>query len=503
MKKLIAISILLTVLATAAFAQLKVGLTADFFPELMKATAPLDDSADPNKGSSYQGQGTFDFMSSGAYTGKNNELRLKLEYTDPDKNYGGQIRFRFDSVIQRAAANASKDGSVFENPSTDAKVSADTFWSRPIDDYSIWGKIGKITAEFGDLADRGQTTNFRFDSGFDWIVDAQKQDNFGILYANPRGSDWAKADINNLQATPPIITGTKPLYNSGISYVKTTVDFAPFFVQLSGGVLEIPEAVNDPKVSYSKGNAGIRVSGAGLLDGKITFDATYKIRGADPNTDTNKDGIGKGGQPGDPLGAWNHAFGVYAGLKVIDNLGLSVGYSGAVQAKESGYEGGKDIKYVYPFVSGIDLRAQFTGIEKLTITFNNNLSFAYTEGKADGTTVTGLFSPSLGDSQKEGYFAMYNGLGAAYKVTDAFTGKVQIINRWASLTNDNPGRKDVYDKDQLRIALSGTYTATSHVELGAGLDFGIDHSTYKPGTGIGSKTGAFTFAVPLRLKVVY
>ncbi|MDR1319188.1 MAG: hypothetical protein LBJ90_06140, partial [Treponema sp.] len=97
MKKLIAVSILLTLLSVTAFAQFSAELNADFYPELMKATAPLDDNADREK--NYQGTGTFDFFSSWG-TWYSNELRLSLRYNDPDGNYSGYMRFRGDNLIR-------------------------------------------------------------------------------------------------------------------------------------------------------------------------------------------------------------------------------------------------------------------------------------------------------------------------------------------------------------------------------------------------------------------
>jgi hypothetical protein len=323
-------------------------------------------------------------------------------------------------------------------------------------------------------------------------------------------------DINNLRRRAP---------NANVSYVATSVNLDPITVALSGGAFAIPEAAG-PAMSYSKGNAGIRVSGNKIAD-IVTFDVIYKISGADPNTDTNKldpPKQGEGPQP-DGRGAWNNAFGLYANIDVLDGLGLGVGYSGLFAIHEDeeienvvGLSDGT-YKTVSPWYSGIDLRVAYTGIENLTITFNNNFSFAGATGEdpsdskkfvASTVSVTNLGTPIPGlvKDQKDSYFGMYNALGVNYKLADNLTARAEIANRLGTYTFDDDGDKYEGVVERLRIVLSANYTANSHVGFEGGLAFQIDHTSAKAPADIWwnskeYKGGTFTFGIPLRLHVVF
>ncbi|MDR2433026.1 MAG: hypothetical protein LBD47_00455, partial [Treponema sp.] len=95
MKKLVAISVLLVFLTAAAFAQFTVGIVADFYPDLLKATSPVGDFADENNSTTYQGKGTFDFFSS-SDAFKGHELRVSFKYVAPEEKYGGELVINAD-----------------------------------------------------------------------------------------------------------------------------------------------------------------------------------------------------------------------------------------------------------------------------------------------------------------------------------------------------------------------------------------------------------------------
>jgi hypothetical protein len=507
MKKLIAVSILLTVLTVSVFAQLAVSLDADIYPELITATAPLDDNADKDEAkAAYKGQGSFDFFSKWN-TWKGNELRLSLKYTDPDGNYSGYIRFRGDEFIKPSTNTTPATTFNAKGYGNGGNLTFNEFLNRAqIDEYAIKGKIGRITGYFGNEADRGVTKAARYEN-FSKFMDGIKVDNFGILkptsedQTSPNGTSYQDVfveakDVNNLR---------KRAEDQEVTYVSVGVDLKPIYVTVTGGVAEINN-INNIKntATYTQGNAGLRVSGVGLLDNKITFDATYKITGGDPNSNTN-DGLhtANGYEPGGE-GGWEHAFGVYANLNLVEGLGLSVGYSGIATAKEDLKDGSETIKYFDPYYNGIDLRANYTGVDNLTLTFNNNFSFsAITGDKATSKSIKGISGRGLGDKESEAYFAMYNGLVASYKITDLFSARGEIGNRLIDFTYTNDSKVTEAVGDRFRVVASGVYTLNTHVGFEAGLAFDINHRTFKPqGTG-DIKTGKFTFGVPLRLHVVY
>jgi hypothetical protein len=512
MKKLIAVSILITLLSVAAFAQFSASLNADFYPELLKAAAPLDDAADVEK--AYKGTGTFDFFSSWG-TWYSNELRLSLKYDDPDGNYNGYFRFRGDSLVRPNGGFFTSGG----DNNGGGVTASNGFFDKAVDEYYVKGKVGIISGYFGNTADRGKVDRFQNFSNF---MDGVKVDNYGILFprlgtapvANVKPVSVGDVDVNNLRRVASDgSTATK--YNA--TYVAATVDLAslaPLTVQLAGSVFGGYDGYStSTDVSWSRGNAAIRVSGAKIAD-IVTFDLIYKIIGGDPDTDKNEPDPAKGkqgtGPEPDGKGVWHNSFGIYANVFVVDGLGIGIGYSGYVKAQEDNEINDDTFKYSNPFYSGIDLRFTFTGIDKLSLTFNNNLSFTAATGKDpdDDVVVTGV-TGQLGEDQKDSYFGMYNGLALGYKLSDALTARAEIGNRMASVTYDDDGKK--YDSlyDTLRIALSAAYLLNTHVGLEGGLAFQIAHNTLKDdqkvyyGDSKETKYGTFTFGIPLRLHVVF
>jgi hypothetical protein len=213
----------------------------------------------------------------------------------------------------------------------------------------------------------------------------------------------------------------------------------------------------------------------------------------------------------------------------MQGLGIGIGYSGYVKVEEDN----DDHKTFNPYYSGIDLRFAFTGIDKLSLTFNNNISFSAVTGETDtdktiigigdslgvGTLMAsyglGTGTLALPDDFSDAYFGMYNGLAVGYKLSDPLVARVEIGNRMGSytLTMDDYKFETLYDK--LRVVLSAAYTLNSHVGLEAGLAFQIDHASLAvdksftggfgafPGGDDEFKGGTFTFGIPLRLHVVF
>jgi hypothetical protein len=155
----------------------------------------------------------------------------------------------------------------------------------------------------------------------------------------------------------------------------------------------------------------------------------------------------------------NHAFGVYANIRPIAGLGITLGYSGQVRFwKNTEYQNtnptGESIiehwpskygKTVYPFYNGIDLRAQYSGVEKLTVTFNNNVSFSRLGGTVDRTEIfinSWAYASQLNENvedngaagRSENYLGYYAALGAAYNPSDVLTLYAQVANQLGVFT---------------------------------------------------------------------
>jgi hypothetical protein len=105
-------------------------------------------------------------------------------------------------------------------------------------------------------------------------------------------------------------------------------------------------------------------------------------------------------------------FGAYADITAVENLGISLGYTGMVSASDGSGEGAKT-----PLWSGIDLRATWTGIEGLSISTHNNISFAKGQD---------YWIPRNEDSAL--FFSLYNAVGVTKEITEKFSVNVEIGN---------------------------------------------------------------------------
>jgi hypothetical protein len=508
MKKLLALSVLFTMLAAAAFAQFTVGLDADFYPELLRVTAPTGDNADREE-DEYNGTGTFGFLTEWG-NWWSNSLRLTLKYADPDGNYSGHIRFRGDSFIQPSGYTSGvqqdengkfKQVGFFRGGGDNAggSVSAIELFSRHIDDYSLTGKLGAFSAYFGNGNNRGKVDAFQ--QGFSNFLLYSKIDNYGLLKPTvdeDKGElSLGDYDVNNLRKSAP---------NTSVTYLSGTVDLNPFYISLASSVFQVSPSIGS-NASWSRGNAAIRVSGVNIAD-LLTFDVLYKVSGADPNTDKNKPEPpkqGAGPQP-DGKGQWDNDLGIYANIKIpgVDGLGLGLGYSGYFHVSEDRKAGDDTVKISNPLFSGIDLRVKFTGIDKLTVTLNNQISFAGAKGEDSETKENnGVAGKGLGDKEKDSFFGLYNGLLVAYKFTDTFTGRAEVANRLGSYTYTNDSKETKYGYDFLQFELGGAFGLTSHVGFEAGLALQIANNTLKRPDVDEKSKGTFTFGIPLRMHIVF
>jgi hypothetical protein len=266
----------------------------------------------------------------------------------------------------------------------------------------------------------------------------------------------------------------------------------------------------------------------------VSVDAIYKFAGGDYDTENKLSG---NTQPsGD--GSWGHAFGLYANLHLLDTLGIGLGYSGFTSVQEK-FRSPSDTEYTYrfPYYNGINLHVNFSGVDKLSISFINNVSFSTMRGTDDEKTVTvglnGSASPyittwtaagmgssgmPLSDSDiSEGYLALSNALGAKYNITDQLAASFQIANRLFSYTETGKvniarerGNEVVLKSgaNDFRAGLGAEY-ALGNVTLGTGLLFDLlTHSqSLTANNGLnntGNETwdwGTFTFGIPIQFKV--
>jgi hypothetical protein len=267
MKKLVAISILLILMSTVAFAQFKVGFTADITPDLIYATVDTEDPAGP--------KGSFNILGSSVWD--TSELRLNFKYTG--ENYEASLDIKGDGLLTRGTGvNADPPESFFD------------LFGLPFGDFYVKGTAGIFSGYWGNTANRGKMNDFRFANFNDYLKNDINK--YGYIDA-----EFANQDVDNL--------------SNGSPYVSVGLNLAPITVELASdlGTVEF----NNPNISADKIGAVLRVSGDKIAD-LISFDVIYKIKGEDRNNQARGTG-----------GAWDNKFGLYAGLGLGD-IGLGFGF---------------------------------------------------------------------------------------------------------------------------------------------------------------------------------
>jgi hypothetical protein len=520
MKKLIAVSILLTLLSAAAFAEnedaggkllpgFHVGLRGEFQPDLLKATAPTGDAANVDKTGAYAGNGTFDFLTAND-TWKDSDLDVWLTFADPEGKFAGRldidakkwIKYLANSGYDNGVGSGVSGGSgTKDDGKADDNQSVLGFLNVPFGDWDLWGKVGIFRGFAGNTAQRGVVA--RYENVANIFVDKFKIDNYGII--TPFGKHL---DMNNLRRH---ISASSTAYatEGGNAYLSLQANLDPITVDVAtemGTFFPLATAGED---SYSAAGGAFRVSAKGIAD-IVDFDVIYKLRSVDPTTDTN---LTSPKQP-DGKGIWEHAFGLYANLNIIDGLGIGLGYSGSVRAQETDTNAG-DIRTEYPYLNGIDLRFKLSMIEKLTVTFNNNISFSAVTNDDDLKTdkygvlytTAGFTNSGTRDKEyKDSYLALYNHLALSYAITDALSANVSIGNKLLAYnsTDDHDETKQIVTDittDEFMGTAYAAYSFTRNVSMQAGLAFKVTGNTWKQTDQTAMEDGLFTFGIPIRFAI--
>jgi hypothetical protein len=516
MKKLIAVSILFTVLTAAAFAQFKVGLDASFQPDVLLVTTPTGDAMTDNDGGygpisqdgpMYGGTGTFDFFTtSDTWTEPwvSPIVNLTLSYDDPNGKFGGLAQFETMKWVK----------TIIENGWLGQSTSITDFFDYSfIGDWNVWGKVGIFKGYVGNTANRGVTNEYN--DNFNSFTGNWKIDHVGIITPSD-----GHLDINNLK--PHVYPGAT---QAGVGYLSVSADLAPITVDVAGdlGAADLGKDEDgkspSPSSSWAAAGAAFRVSAKAIAD-IVDFDVIYKFYGDDKDTDVN---IGDPNRQPGGEGLWTHSFGVYANVNIIDGLGIGVGYSGTTAAQENKKDWagtGETTRYTYPYINGIDLRFMFNAVDKLVLTFNNNFSFGAIVNDSDDHLeskgldfFTGLDTGAIDPNGRlqeisEGYFAMYNALGVSFSITDALKANLTIGNRLNTFNRtdkSDENKTDIKDiiTDTFLGSASAEYSFTDNVSLEAGIAFKNTANTYQHTDEDALNWGTFTFGIPLLFKVSF
>jgi hypothetical protein len=124
----------------------------------------------------------------------------------------------------------------------------------------------------------------------------------------------------------------------------------------------------------------------------------------------------------------NITFGAYADITAVENLGIPLGYTGFMVASDE-----SDVDNV--FWSGIDLRAIWTGIDGLSLSTHNNISFA--KGSDKEWTL-------LMQGNDSSFFTLYNAIGATVTLSERFGINSEVGNVFSKTERTDADNSD-YD----------------------------------------------------------
>jgi hypothetical protein len=173
-------------------------------------------------------------------------------------------------------------------------------------------------------------------------------------------------------------------------------------------------------------------------------------------------------------------FGAYADITAVENLGLSLGYTGYMSTSNA--SGVDSVLW-----NGIDLRAAWTGIPGLSISVHNNFSFA-----------KGVENDWLGMlTGKDSYFlTVYNAVGATKELTEKFSVNAEIGNVFSHTDNGSSGEIKV---DNLWVGAKLIAKVTEHAEFEAGLKADVLLSTADGNYSAGDNKAIFSIPVGIAI----
>jgi hypothetical protein len=174
-----------------------------------------------------------------------------------------------------------------------------------------------------------------------------------------------------------------------------------------------------------------------------------------------------------------HTFGGYFDLTAVENLGVSLGYTGFITAHD-----GSDVDN--NLFSGIDLRLTWTGIEKLSLSTHNNVSFA--QGKENDWFLL--------RGKDASFLTLYNAIGATYALTEKFGINAGLSNIYMKYAPDADNEVSV---DVFGASVNLIVHVAENAEFDIGVALDVENTS---ATGANTET-LTTFSVPVTLKVSF
>ena len=351
------------------------------------------------------------------------------------------------------------------------------------------------------------------------------------------GDDYLKWDVNrfgvyrpNFDWKPSAVIGAfgRPYKPQTFALGISPIDGYRFALGTAMNMMEMFDKAQKPFGSISGINGTFMFSGKDIAD-MVSFDVFYGIQGIDDDTRFRPDILGADNDKNDNVANWENIFGLYAGVNLLNGkLGVSLGYTANFRvyekwayypnpepdSEDNDPKKSEPGSYSDPIYSGISLHANFTGVDNLNVTLNNNISFAGAKGDLAsgnnkviklglGSTPDYLIPIYQGDSQS--WFVLHTSLSAKYQFSAPLTLTLQLAN---VLGIDKKKKPDdsirTITTDEFRIALTAEYSLGS-VTFGTGLSFGVLGRTDKQEAvnTITKKANIFQCGIPLVFQVAF
>jgi hypothetical protein len=177
-----------------------------------------------------------------------------------------------------------------------------------------------------------------------------------------------------------------------------------------------------------------------------------------------------------------NTFGVYFDLTAVENLGVSLGYTGFLPTHNA-----SDVDNI--LWSGVDLRAAWTGIEGLSISTHNNISFAQGAEK-DWMGVLG---------KDNSFLTLYNAVGATKELTERFSVNAVVSNVLSTLDFGSAGK---ISSDSLGVSAKFIAKVTDHAEFNIGAR--VDIANIKTSGLVGDESDTVTtFSIPVGITISF
>jgi len=477
-----------------------------------------------------------------------NEFKLSIDYNKKlleEKNIfiKGHLRMNMDALIKGAGGFVANDGKQNNNL-------VNYLLNQPFDEWNVQGSLGSFNAFVGNTSNRGLIKVW---NGVETLK--FKQEQFGVVTPGIFTADGGGPEIpwdltkggipypypyGNWQESgklPPENTNFGKALNVAGNYDQQDIPYfavtAKFLEKFTVAVAGDLTPRSDTSGSYStRLNGGVRFSGEKIFD-LLTFDLTYKFRGGDSSTKINVDQW----DPADKIepdgsGRTTNSFTLGGQLDLLENtLGVQLAYTGVFRAYEDEQVKGTDVIVTQtgPFFSGIDLRFQYTGLDKFKFNMDNHVTFSsvgetkYTDGGVDPVVMYDFWGKkisSAGADTNYDWLAMYNALGVQYFLTEKLKLWLEVGNKLSSLTTTigEAVRNDTYDI--LGASLKAVFTINQNLLVEAGLAFyyatynwtindakydSIEENRQDGGTTrlTTITTNNTVFQIPLRLRILF